>query len=297
MAPHEMKTMASAGHDKRQLRFITCGSVDDGKSTLLGRLLYESRLVFEDQLAAISRDSLKFGTTGEDTDYALLLDGLEAEREQGITIDVAYRYFATANRAFIAADTPGHEQFTRNMATAASTASAAIILVDARKGILTQTRRHSYICSLLGVRTVILAVNKMDLVDFDVAIFEQIADQYETFAADMGFATIQAIPVSARHGDNVATRSGRLGWFTGPTLLEALEACDGEEDLASLPLRFPVQWVNRPNLDFRGFAGTIASGSIAQGDEVVSPVPGRRAGSPGSSPSMATSSVQKPDRR
>ncbi len=268
-------TLGQSTNDRELLRFITCGSVDDGKSTLLGRLLYETKLIFEDQLAAVARDSRKYGTQGEDIDLALLLDGLEAEREQGITIDVAYRFFSTAKRAFIAADTPGHEQFTRNMATAASTASAAVILVDARKGVLTQTRRHAYICSLLGVRTIMLAVNKMDLVDFDAGAFFHIVADFTSFASSLGFATILPIPVCAREGDNVTRKSNRMNWYAGPTLLEALENAQGEEIALDRPFRFPVQWVNRPSHDFRGFAGTIASGSVRVGDPLVSPASGQ----------------------
>jgi bifunctional enzyme CysN/CysC len=268
-------TLDTSANDRELLRFITCGSVDDGKSTLLGRLLYETKLIFEDQLAAVARDSRKYGTQGEDTDLALLLDGLEAEREQGITIDVAYRFFSTAKRAFIAADTPGHEQFTRNMTTAASTANAAVILVDARKGVLTQTRRHAYICSLLGVRTIMLAVNKMDLVDFDASAFFHIVADFAKFASQLGFATTLPIPVCARDGDNVTQKSNRMGWYAGPTLLEALETAQGEEIALDKPFRFPVQWVNRPSHEFRGFAGTIASGSVRIGDPLVSPASGQ----------------------
>lgn len=266
--------MAQA-EERSLLRFITCGSVDDGKSTLLGRLLYETKLIFEDQLAAVARDSRKYGTQGDDIDLALLLDGLEAEREQGITIDVAYRFFSTAKRAFIAADTPGHEQFTRNMATAASTANAAVILVDARKGVLTQTRRHAYICSLLGVRTVLLAVNKMDLVEFDEGIFSRIVEDFTSFAASLGFAMILPVPVCARVGDNVTRKSDRTPWYAGATLLSALENAEGEDEGYDKPFRFPVQWVNRPSEDFRGFAGTIASGTVRVGDQVVSPASGQ----------------------
>ena len=268
-------SLRAAVGERGLLRFITCGSVDDGKSTLLGRLLYETKLIFEDQLAAIARDSRKYGTLGEDLDLALLLDGLEAEREQGITIDVAYRFFSTARRAFIAADSPGHEQFTRNMATAASTASAAVILVDARKGVLTQTRRHAYICSLLGVRTIILAVNKMDLIDFEGAAFFRTVSEFMAFAATLGFETITPIPVCARAGDNVTRKSDRTPWYSGPTLLEELEEAGGEYEALDKPFRFPVQWVNRPSHDFRGFAGTIASGSVRVGDRVVCPASGQ----------------------
>jgi bifunctional enzyme CysN/CysC len=251
------------------LRFLTCGSVDDGKSTLIGRLLFESQLIFEDTLATLAKDSRKHGTTGEEIDLALLVDGLEAERQQGITIDVAYRFFATPRRSFIVADTPGHEQYTRNMATGASSASLAVILIDARKGVLTQTRRHSYICSLMGIRDIVVAVNKIDLVNFDEDVFDRIVGDYATFAAGLGFRSIVPIPLSARFGDNVTTRSGNTPWYQGPTLIEHLEAVDVSQDLSARPFRFPVQWVNRPNLDFRGFAGTVAAGRIAPGDQVV----------------------------
>jgi bifunctional enzyme CysN/CysC len=261
---------------KGLLRFLTCGSVDDGKSTLIGRLLYDSKLIFEDQLATLERDSKKHGTVGEDIDLALLVDGLEAERQQGITIDVAYRFFTTPNRSFIVADTPGHEQYTRNMATGASNADLAVILIDARKGVLTQTRRHSFICSLLRVRHVVLAVNKIDLVDFDQAVFDRIVAEYREFAKALDFASITPIPLSARYGDNVYTRSDKLPWFKGPTLIEHLEQVDVESSAAELPFRFPVQWVNRPNLDFRGFSGTVASGVVRPGDKVVVAASGRQ---------------------
>ena len=257
------------------LRFLTCGSVDDGKSTLIGRLLYDSKLIYDDQLAAIERDSAKYGTTGEDIDLALLVDGLEAERQQGITIDVAYRFFSTHRRAFIVADTPGHEQYTRNMASGASNADLAVILIDARKGVLTQTKRHSYICSLLGVRHVVLAVNKIDLADYDQAVFDRIVGDYMAFAQTLGFATITPIPLSARHGDNVTLRSADTPWYAGATLVEHLETIDVDSDLAEKPFRFPVQWVNRPNLDFRGFSGTVASGVIRPGDAVAVAASGR----------------------
>ena len=258
------------------LRFLTCGSVDDGKSSLIGRLLYDSRLIMEDTLATIEKDSRKHGTVGEDIDLALLVDGLEAERQQGITIDVAYRFFATPKRSFIVADTPGHEQYTRNMATGASNSDLAIILCDARKGVLTQTRRHTYICSLLGIRHVVLAVNKMDLASFDEATFDRIVGDWATFAAGLGFTTLTPIPVSARFGDNVTGKSGNMPWYRGPTLLAHLEAIDVEHGVEDKPFRFPVQWVNRPNLDFRGFSGTIASGRIAVGDGVVVAASGRQ---------------------
>jgi len=254
---------------KTLLRFLTCGSVDDGKSTLIGRLLYDTKLIFEDQLATLKNDSRKFGTTDDDFDFALLVDGLEAEREQGITIDVAYRFFSTPRRKFIVADTPGHAQYTRNMATGASTADLAVVLIDARQGVLTQTRRHSFIASLLGIRHIVVAVNKIDLVDFSKDAFDRIVADYMSFAKDLGFASIQAIPLSARFGDNVSSPSSRIGWYEGPYLLEYLETVRLEADSIGKPFRFPVQYVNRPNLDFRGFAGTVASGSIAEGDTVV----------------------------
>ncbi len=251
------------------LRFLTCGSVDDGKSTLIGRLLYEQKLIFDDQLSALERDSKKHGTTGADIDFALLVDGLEAEREQGITIDVAYRYFATPKRSFIVADTPGHEQYTRNMATGASNADLAILLIDARKGLLTQTRRHSMIVSLLGIRHVVLAVNKIDLVEFSEKVFNEIVEAFKEFAKPLEFKTVTAIPISARYGDNVSEKSERTPWYKGPTLLADLETRDVDEDHASAPFRMPVQWVNRPNLDFRGYAGTIAGGKLKRGDAIV----------------------------
>ncbi|MEQ1940726.1 sulfate adenylyltransferase subunit CysN [Mesorhizobium sp. CN5-321] len=254
--------------NKGLLRFLTCGSVDDGKSTLIGRLLYDTKLIFEDQLADVQNASRKFGTTGEDIDLALLVDGLEAEREQGITIDVAYRFFTTPARKFIVADTPGHEQYTRNMATGASTADLAVVLVDARKGVLPQTRRHSFIASLLGIRHVVVAVNKIDLIDFDRGRFEAIVADYRAFADKLGFTSIAPIPMSARYGDNVSIRSEHMPWYDGPTLIEHLEQVVVDDDRASAPFRFPIQYVNRPNLDFRGFAGTIATGRVAVGDAV-----------------------------
>ena len=260
---------------KGLLRFLTCGSVDDGKSTLIGRLLYDTQLVLEDQLAALERDSAKHGTTGEDLDLALLVDGLQAEREQGITIDVAYRFFSTPRRAFIVADTPGHEQYTRNMATGASNSQAAVILIDARKGVLTQTRRHSYICALLGIKHVVLAVNKIDLVEFSGERFHRIVADYLGFAAPLKFASVTSIPLSARFGDNVIRRSEHTSWYDGPTLIEHLESIDVSEGLEEKPLRFPVQWVNRPNLDFRGFSGTVASGVVRPGERVVVAASGR----------------------
>ncbi len=254
--------------EKSLLRFITCGSVDDGKSTLIGRLLWDSKMVFEDQLAALEVDSKKVGTQGGAIDYALLLDGLQAEREQGITIDVAYRYFSTDKRKFIVADTPGHEQYTRNMVTGASTAQVAVILVDARKGLLTQTRRHSYLVSLVGIRHIVLAINKMDLIDYDQKRFDAILADYEQFAATLGFASITAIPISALNGDNIIEASANTPWYQGSTLLNHLETVQVEAKDRKLPFRMPVQWVNRPHLDFRGFCGTIASGTIRPGDEL-----------------------------
>jgi bifunctional enzyme CysN/CysC len=259
-----------AGQEQKSLmRFLTCGSVDDGKSTLIGRLLYDTKLIFEDQLAALEKDSRKHGTNGDGIDFALLVDGLEAEREQGITIDVAYRFFATPKRKFIVADTPGHEQYTRNMATGASTADLAVVLVDARQGVLRQTRRHSIIASLLGIRHIVLAVNKFDLVGFDRKVFERIAADYRAFAAELGFDTIEPIPMSARYGDNVTRPSSQTPWYSGPTLLDYLEAISIDKAGGDRPFRFPVQYVNRPNLDFRGFAGTVASGSVSTGDDIV----------------------------
>jgi bifunctional enzyme CysN/CysC len=255
------------------LRFITCGSVDDGKSTLIGRLLYETKLIFEDQLEALKADSKKFGTQGERLDFALLVDGLQAEREQGITIDVAYRFFATPERRFIVADTPGHEQYTRNMATGASTAQAAILLIDARKGVLTQTKRHSRIVSLLGIRQVALAVNKMDLVGWSQIVFDEIETAYRSFAEDLGFDMITAIPLSALEGHNIVDPgTAMMPWYEGPSLLRWLETVPAEYREAAQPFAMPVQWVNRPNLDFRGFSGRIASGSVRPGDSVrISP--------------------------
>jgi bifunctional enzyme CysN/CysC len=257
-----------AGERSDLLRFITCGSVDDGKSTLIGRLLYESNLILDDQLAALRADSKRLGTRGGELDFALLVDGLAAEREQGITIDVAYRFFATERRKFIVADTPGHEQYTRNMVTGASTAELAVILIDARKGVLTQTRRHSYLIHLLGIRRAVLAVNKMDLVGYARARFEAIEADYRAFAARIGLTDITAIPLSAVHGDNVVARSAQLGWYEGATLLEHLESVPLEAGAAGSALRLPVQWVNRPHADFRGFAGRIASGRVASGDRI-----------------------------
>jgi bifunctional enzyme CysN/CysC len=257
-----------AHENKSLLRFITCGSVDDGKSTLIGRLLYESKLIFEDQLATLEADSRKMGTQGDRIDFALLVDGLAAEREQGITIDVAYRFFSTEKRKFIVADTPGHEQYTRNMATGASTADLAVVMIDARKGVLTQTRRHSFIVSMLGVRHVVLCINKMDLVDYSQHVYNQIDEDYRAFAASLGIDNIVSIPVSALEGDNVTGHSGRMPWYNGPTLIEHLESVDVETDDQVSPFRMPVQWVNRPNLDFRGFSGQVASGTVRPGDRI-----------------------------
>ncbi|MFA5989361.1 MAG: sulfate adenylyltransferase subunit CysN [Sphingomonas sp.] len=260
LALHQQKTL---------LRFITCGSVDDGKSTLIGRLLYDSKMIFEDQLTALESDSKRVGTQGQNIDFALLVDGLAAEREQGITIDVAYRFFSTEKRKFIVADTPGHEQYTRNMVTAASTADLAVILIDARKGVLTQTRRHSYLAHLLGIRHVVLAVNKMDLVAYDAAVFDRIVADYRIFADEIGIKTFTAVPMSGYRGDNVAARCADMAWYTGPTLIEHLESVElGDDRAAEGAFRLPVQWVNRPNLDFRGFAGQIASGTVLPGDAV-----------------------------
>lgn len=253
---------------KSLLRFITCGSVDDGKSTLIGRLLYESKMIFEDQLRTLEMDSQKVGTQGGELDFALLVDGLAAEREQGITIDVAYRFFSTDRRKFIVADTPGHEQYTRNMVTGASTADVAVILIDARKGVLTQTRRHSYIVSLIGIKHVVLAINKMDLVGYSQQIFDTIVTEYREFAAQIGLENIVPVPLSALRGDNMLERSSATPWYRGPTLMEYLESVEIEDDLQQRPFRLPVQWVNRPNQDFRGFAGTIASGVIRKGDAI-----------------------------
>ncbi|MGE0035250.1 MAG: sulfate adenylyltransferase subunit CysN [Xanthobacteraceae bacterium] len=255
--------------DKDLLKVMTCGSVDDGKSTLIGRLLYETKNVFDDQLRSAALETQKFGTTGEAIDFALLVDGLEAEFEQNITIDVGYRYFTTATRSFIVADTPGHEQFTRNMATGASNSELAIILVDARKGVVTQTRRHATICSLFGIRDVVLAVNKIDLVAFEQPAFERIADEFRSFAATLGFCTVVPIPLSARYGDNVTAASPAMPWYRGPTLMHCLESIEIASPAADKPFRFPVQWVNRPNSDFRGICGTVASGRVRPGDPVV----------------------------
>ena len=258
-----------AQHERKELlRLLTCGSVDDGKSTLIGRLLHDSKMIYEDQLDAVRSDSTKHGTTGNTIDLALLVDGLQAEREQGITIDVAYRYFSTAKRKFIIADTPGHEQYTRNMATGASTCDLAVILIDARYGVVTQTRRHSYIASLLGVKNIVVAVNKMDLLDFDEQAFIKIKSDYLAFAQKLGMQDVQFVPISALDGDNVVNPSERSAWYTGPTLMEILESVPVTADMNFDDFRFPVQYVNRPNLDFRGFCGTIASGIVKVGDAV-----------------------------
>ncbi|MCC2673609.1 MAG: adenylyl-sulfate kinase, partial [Ramlibacter sp.] len=254
---------------KSLLRFITCGSVDDGKSTLIGRLLYESKMLFDDQLAALEADSRKFGTQGEQLDFALLVDGLAAEREQGITIDVAYRFFSTDRRKFIVADTPGHEQYTRNMVTGASTADVAVILVDARKGVLTQTRRHSYLVSLMGIRQVVVAINKMDLVGYSQQVFDKIVAEYRAFAKQVGLEQVTVVPVSAFKGDNIVEPSDQMPWFHGTTLMGYLETVEIDElRMQKTPMRLPVQWVNRPNLDFRGFAGTLASGKVELGERI-----------------------------
>ncbi|MCP4789235.1 MAG: sulfate adenylyltransferase subunit CysN [Gammaproteobacteria bacterium] len=255
-------------NDLDLLRFITCGSVDDGKSTLIGRLLYEAKCIFDDQVASLKQESITYGTQGGDIDFALLVDGLAAEREQGITIDVAYRFFNTDKRKFIVADTPGHEQYTRNMVTGASNADLSVILIDARKGVIEQTKRHAFICSLLGIKQVVLAINKMDLVDYQEDTFQGIRDDFEAFAKEFNFTNITAIPMSALKGDNVVSRSAAMTWFHGPTLMAMLETTPIPNLASDHGLRFPVQWVNRPHLDFRGFAGTIAAGTVQPGDEV-----------------------------
>ncbi|MEN3379908.1 MAG: bifunctional enzyme CysN/CysC, partial [Hyphomicrobiales bacterium] len=286
MRPLEMQTFAqphvrtledylAALERKSLLRFITCGSVDDGKSTLIGRLLYDSKMICDDQLAALKSDSKRHGTNGARLDFALLVDGLAAEREQGITIDVAYRYFATERRKFIVADTPGHEQYTRNMITGASTADAAVILIDACHGVQTQTRRHSYLASLIGIRHIVLAINKMDLVGYSKATFDAIVADYRAFADGIGLANFVAIPIAARDGDNVAFASAHMPWYEGATLIEHLDTVDVDVDRATLPFRMCVQWVNRPNASFRGFCGTIASGALRRGDPVFV-LPGKR---------------------
>ncbi|TCM69928.1 sulfate adenylyltransferase subunit 1 [Acinetobacter calcoaceticus] len=269
---HDILAYLKQHEQKDLLRFLTCGNVDDGKSTLIGRLLYDSKLIYEDQLQAVTRDSKKVGTTGDAPDLALLVDGLQAEREQGITIDVAYRYFSTEKRKFIIADTPGHEQYTRNMATGASTADLAIILIDARYGVQTQTRRHTFIASLLGIQNIVVAINKMDLVAFSQQRFNEIQQQYQDFVSQLAERrpdNILFVPISALNGDNVVNRSEQSPWYQGETLMEILESVEIRRDLSSKAFRFPVQYVNRPNLDFRGFAGTIALGQVQVGDEII----------------------------
>ena len=257
--------------NKSMLRFITCGSVDDGKSTLIGRLLYDSKMIFEDQLATLENDSRRVGTQGQDIDFALLVDGLAAEREQGITIDVAYRFFGTEKRKFIVADCPGHEQYTRNMVTGASTADCAVILIDARKGVLVQTRRHSFLCHQLGIRNLVLAVNKMDLIDYDETKFNAIISDYAKFAESIGIESFNAVPISGLAGDNITSRSDNTDWYGGPVLIDLLETMQISNTASQKkPFRMPVQWVNRPNLDFRGFSGLIASGTVKPGDELRS---------------------------
>jgi len=269
LAAADIEAYLAAHQHKSLLRFITCGSVDDGKSTLIGRLLYDSKMIFEDQLAALEADSARVGTQGQNLDFALLVDGLAAEREQGITIDVAYRFFATEKRKFIVADTPGHEQYTRNMVTGASTAELAVILIDARLGVLTQTRRHSYLVQLLGIRNIVLAVNKLDLVDYDEARFNEIVNDYRAFAERIGITEFTAIPISGLQGDNITSRSERTPWYHGPALIEHLETVPLSTDAdQAKPFRMPVQWVNRPNLDFRGYAGLVTSGRVRPGDAV-----------------------------
>ncbi len=268
-AQQQIDALLKHSQHKSLLRFITCGSVDDGKSTLIGRLLYDSKMIFEDQLAALEADSKRIGTQGQNIDFALLVDGLAAEREQGITIDVAYRFFATARRKFIVADTPGHEQYTRNMVTGASTADLAVILIDARKGVLTQTRRHSYLAHLIGIKKIVLAVNKMDLVDYDQAKYDAIVADYRVFADSIGIRSVVAIPISSLLGDNITAVSGQTPWYAGPPLLAHLERVEIDNTAAQLrPFRMPVQWVNRPNLDFRGFAGLVTDGQIQPGDSI-----------------------------
>ncbi|TVP55121.1 MAG: sulfate adenylyltransferase subunit CysN [Halomonadaceae bacterium] len=272
----DINAYLSQHENKQLLRLLTCGSVDDGKSTLIGRLLFDTKMIYEDHLAALTSDSAKVGTTGERPDLALLVDGLQAEREQGITIDVAYRFFSTEKRKFIIADTPGHEQYTRNMATGASTAQLAIILIDARHGVLTQTKRHSFIASLLGISNVVVAVNKMDLVDYSEERFEEIKEEYNTFCGDLKLENIHFVPMSALEGDNVVNRSTNMPWFTGKALMEQLETVSLAKAKDLSHFRFPVQYVNRPNLDFRGFCGTISSGVVRPGDEVIALPSGKK---------------------
>ncbi|MFZ3443273.1 sulfate adenylyltransferase subunit CysN [Vibrio harveyi] len=265
----DIEAYLNVHENKDLLRFLTCGNVDDGKSTLIGRLLYDSKLIYEDQMAAIEKDSQKFNTTDEAFDLALLVDGLQSEREQGITIDVAYRYFSTDKRKFIIADTPGHEQYTRNMVTGASTCDLAIVMVDARHGIQTQTRRHSYICSLLGIQHVIVAVNKMDLMDYSQEVYQKIKADYRDMAKNFNIKDIRFVPISALKGDNVVTPSENMDWYPGATLMKLLETVKINQDINTEAMRFPVQYVNRPNLNFRGFCGTLASGIVQVGDEVT----------------------------
>jgi bifunctional enzyme CysN/CysC len=266
----DIKAYLDIHHKKSLLRFITCGSVDDGKSTLIGRLLYDNKMIFDDQLAQLKIDSKIVGTQGQNIDFALLVDGLAAEREQGITIDVAYRFFTTKKRKFIVADTPGHEQYTRNMVTGASTAELAIILVDARKGVLTQTRRHSCLSHLLGIKNIVLAVNKMDLVDYDKATFDAIVFDYKKFAEDIGINEFIAIPISGFKGDNIATHSNNTNWYKGPILMAYLEDVQLDQDTETTEdFCMPVQWVNHPNMDFRGYSGNIASGAVKPADKVI----------------------------
>jgi bifunctional enzyme CysN/CysC len=268
IASNELSSYLAAQKNMKTLRFITCGSVDDGKSTLIGRLLFESKAIFDDQLKSLESDSKKYGTQGEKIDFALLVDGLQAEREQGITIDVAYRFFSTEKRNFIVADTPGHIQYTRNMATGASTAALAIILIDARKGVLLQTRRHSRIAAMMGIKHVILAINKIDLVDYNENIFFEIIEDYKKFSAELNFSSVQAIPVSGLEGDNITKISLRMPWYDGPTLMQYIEEIDVDGSDYNKSLRFPVQWVNRPDLNFRGFCGCLAQGTVRLGDAV-----------------------------
>jgi bifunctional enzyme CysN/CysC len=272
----DIEAYLKAQERKSLLRFITCGSVDDGKSTLIGRLLYESKMLFEDQLAALKADSKKVGTQGDDLDFALLLDGLAAEREQGITIDVAYRFFSTDTRKFIVADTPGHEQYTRNMITGASTADVAVILVDARKGVLTQTRRHSYLVKLIGIRKIVVAVNKLDLVGYSKDVFDRLEREYRVFAARIGLEDITCIPMSALRGENITAPSAHTPWYRGPSLMGYLETVEIDDRAAGAPFRLPVQWVNRPNLDFRGFSGRIVSGTVCRGERLRALPSGRQ---------------------
>jgi len=274
----DIETYLTNHQYKGLLRFITCGSVDDGKSTLIGRLLYDSKMIFEDQLKALEADSKRVGTQGQELDFALLVDGLAAEREQGITIDVAYRFFSTDKRKFIVADTPGHEQYTRNMVTGASTADVAVVLVDARKGILTQTRRHSYLVKLMGIKQVVLAINKMDMVDYSHATFESIKKDYLDFVQQLGGLEVTSIPMSALRGENITDQSDQMPWYHGTTLMGFLETVQIEQDrLSKLPFRMPIQWVNRPNHDFRGFCGTVASGTVEVGQRILIQPSGRQA--------------------